>query len=158
MPDSQRLESVEEFRQSAIALLQSAGRSVSLMTYCLDSRVYNSEELCAALREFLLANRGTHARILIHSPDKAMGTTRFVELCRRLSSFVELRVLADHDRDCQEERLIADEKGYLYKAFPDDLYSIYDPEDGQNSRAHLKQFNELWDVAPPASSMRNLML
>lgn len=156
MADSRRLESTAEFLQSSIELLESAERSVSLLSYCLEPRVYNNVEFCDALRGFLLRNRYSHIRVLVHSPDKALGTTRFIELCRRLSSFVELRMLSEQDQDCQEEHLIVDKQGYLYRAFPDDLYSIYDPEDPQTTVSRLREFNEMWNMAPPASPMRGL--
>ena len=81
---------------------------------------------------------------------------RIVDLGRTLSSFIEFRVLAEHQRSVKAECLIIDEQQVLERRNPDNLESRYSPSNPPLARAKRRQFDDWWDAAEPASALRSL--
>lgn len=135
--------------------VSTARRDICLLSFNLDPRLYNHDDVAEKMKTFLLQSPRQRLRILLHDTSICARGHRLVDLGRQLSSFVEFRVLADQHRDIRSDWLIIDEQQVLERRTPDSL-DARRSQNPQAARARRKQFDDYWHAGEAASALRSL--
>jgi hypothetical protein len=145
----------DEIRNTLTALAQSAAREIMIFTPHLDGYLFNSGRFARALASFAARHRHNRARILVEDTEQALrDNDRVIELCRRLSDFIELRRVGEEHLGLREMFVVVDQRSCLYQqdlAKPDTVVHT------QNVREALllaRRFNALWDRSDPIPALR----
>lgn len=149
----------EDNRQAALELVRTARANLALFTRDLDPALYSTEEFAAAVRQLALRSRYSRIRIVVIDPAAAIKDGhRFIELSRRLSSFIELRRPSQDHAKLAESFLITDENGLLYRPVAARYEGFTDPENPFEARKHLRLFEEIWEQSESEPEFRRLGL
>jgi len=141
-------------------LLETSRHRVDLLSAGLDPNLYNRVQSADALRR-LVVNAGKRARIRILVSDAgnlARQGHRLLELSRQLTSFVEIRQLAEDDAQQNQAILIGDGRHYCH--WPDGMaYNGAACLHGRGVARRLERvFNGLWERAAVDPELRRLHL
>ena len=138
-------------------LLQQAHNSVDIFTHMLDHRLFDQDTVIEALRQLVVNNSRAKIRILIREPQLLISQGhRILELQRRLTSYIDMRMTASHYAQTSRMFVIADQRGYLYKESDEryeGLVSFYDPA---QCRDWLNPFNDAWEHSQAITDFRRL--
>ena len=134
------------FNVLALELAQSARRNIRIYSSLLDPEVFDTPEMASALTS--LARRGRHSdiRIIINDAKPiAHRGHRLLNLSRRLSSTVHMRVVEEHPELPEATIVVRDNNGVLYK--PDDRgrSGFYEPDSRASTKKFITQFDHLWN-------------
>ncbi len=137
-------------------MAQQARRRVDIFSDSLAPELYGSDELQAALSQLARRHRESGVRLLVRD-DRPLRETRhpLVELYRRLSSAVQLRVLSDSQRDQRQDLFVlADQRALL--VFPAGGQAWCTDKLPPAAREYDLQFEQLWQFARPSPWLRRL--
>lgn len=155
----QRFNSVEEAQAHALALLQQSRNSLCLYTPDLEPWLYNHSSVQDACTRFLLASPKNRLRILVRDVSRPVKQGhRLLNLAQRISSNLHIRrINPDHPSE-EIAYLLADARGLLLRAHPEDYagYALYnDP-----GRVRLQQalFDQTWDISLLDPDLRSFLL
>lgn len=153
------LERSETVCEVVLSLTTQARRSLDMVSRHLDPALYDNEAFGAAIRELVVDSRRAQVRILLldSAPVVARGH-RLVELARRLSSFITIRIPAPAYKNLNEAWLVADATGYLYRRFSDRPEATANFADPRQATHLTNRFEEIWQRAQPDADMRRLHL
>ncbi len=138
---------------------QQAKKHIIIFSHHLDSQLFDNEALYEVIKHLAIKSPRTYIKILLQN-SKPMITHghRLLTLARRISSHIEIKVVAKEDLDIMETFLIFDEHAYIIHQHPDRYEAeanFYDPL----KTKHLnEQFKEMWDHASIDRSLRQLSL
>lgn len=153
------LELSEDVREVSLALATQARRSLDIVTRHLDVVLYDNEAFANAMRELVVDSRRAQVRILVlDSGQVVTHGHRLIELARRLSSFISVKVPAPEHKDFNEAWLVADTTGYLHRRFSDRYEATANFADRRHSANLANRFNELWNHALQDPNFRRLHL
>lgn len=153
-PEFEIVTGIDEFAESALAVMQAARYELALMSVSLDEKAFSSESFIEQLREFILSHRRARLRVLVHDPRTALrNSIRLVEFGRRLSSRIEFRECCEEGRKLPEEYFLADELAVLYRSAPDSLDAKFYADAPRVARSQLKAFNAIWEESVVAREL-----
>ncbi len=159
--DTQTLEigSSAEQRDAVLAMLGQTRRSVRIISRHLDAAIYDNEAVVNAFKGIALANRRAQIRILVQdiAPVVKEGH-RLVDLSRRLSSFMKLRVPAKEHASYNNAVLVADDIGTIFRAHAGRYEGSVNFNDMRNAEDYVHLFDEMWDHAHEHAELRRLKL
>lgn len=158
--DAEILSGTADFAARATKMVSEARSEIYLLSQELDRRIYGTEIFSESLRRFVLGNPYARARILVNSTQVANGNSpRLIEFGRTLTTFIEFRELLPERRAfTREEYLITDGRVLLYRESASQLEAKYYGSAPHVARLKLKDFDTLWQEAPPAQELRRLHL
>lgn len=159
-PEVEAVEGREAFAAAAAELAGRARRELALLTFDLPDWAYGTPAFCDAVRDLILrAAPRARVRVLIQDVRSvAVQSQRLLPLLRDLSSYTEIRALAEHQRDIRDDCLIADEHQVLERDAPESVAARVHRDAPVRGRAARRRFDSLWDAAEPASALRRLYL
>ena len=137
-----------ETRAAIIDIVGRAQRSLTILTPNLEPEIYEHDDFLVTLKRFVLAKSFARVRVLITEPERAIKPgNQLVQMGQRLSSYIELRNLAESLRPDVRAYCIADADSVLYRA----NYSTGDGMVAQNApeiaKLYLSEFDELWQAS-----------
>jgi len=145
-------------RQAATALTIQARRSVDIFTRDLDKKLYDNRDFLDGLQNLAVNNRGL-IRILVKDSDRAVKYGhRLIALSQRLTSFIEIRKVADDFKEYNEAFLVADEIGYVHRKHADRFEGIARFNAAKEAVNLLVFFNEVWRHSAPDPNLRRIYL
>ena len=145
-------------RQVAITLTRQARRSVDIFTRDLDKKLYDNRDFLDGLQNLAVNNRGL-IRILVKDSDRAVKYGhRLIALSQRLTSFIEIRKVAEDFREYNEAFLVADEIGYAHRKHADRFEGIARFNAAKEAVNLLVFFNEVWRHSAPDPNLRRIYL
>jgi hypothetical protein len=148
----------EAQRRAAVALAHQARRCVDIFTRDLDKKIYDHKDFLDGLQNLAVNNRGL-IRILVKDSSKAVKYGhRLIPLSQRLTSFIEVRKVADDYKEYNEAFLIADEIGYVHRKHADRFEGIARFNAAKEANALLIFFNEVWRNSAPDPDLRRIYL
>ena len=155
----QRFTSAEEAQAHALALLQQSRNSLCLYTPDLEPWLYNHSSVQDACTRFLLASPKNRLRILVRDVSRPVKQGhRLLNLAQRISSNLHIRRLnPDHPSE-DIAYLLADARGLLLRAHPEDYagYALYN--DPGRVRLQQAQFDQAWDISVLDPDLRSFLL
>lgn len=141
------------------SLVGQAGQRLWLYDQVLDHDLYDRHRLRELVSALARRHRISEVRLLIHD-DKPLVKRRhqLIELMRRLTSRVELRLVNPDYPSEDQPFLLVDRQGVLYR------HSFDKPEGFADFSAHgrvrilSEAFQKMWDAARPSLELRELPL
>ncbi|HEY5623451.1 MAG TPA: hypothetical protein VIV14_06790 [Gammaproteobacteria bacterium] len=149
------LSSSDEVRNAVITITRQAERSLTILTPDLEPEIYDHEAFLEALKRFILARGFARVRVLITDPVRAMKSgNEFVNMGRRLNSYIEFRNAKEQFRGREEAFCIADEHALVYRVDGTRWEGMVDTNEPAVARKHLEQFDELWHACEIEPTLR----
>jgi hypothetical protein len=149
---------LEDIRAAVLEVAANATRSLTILTQDLEPHVYDDAAFTDIVKHLCLTRSFAHVRVLVADPERAIRDGhRLVSLGRRLTSFVEFRVLSgDHRSRHPEAYLIADSTGLVYRADGSSWDGIADDYDPPTARVYLNEFEAVWNAGSGTPALRRL--
>ena len=133
----------QPFDVLALELAKTARRDLRIYSALLDPEVFDSSELASAMTALARRSRLSNIRILINDAKPvAKRGHQLLNLSRRLSSIVQIRVVADHPELPDATYVVRDNNGVVYKPNERARGGFYEP----GSRASAKRFVDQFDM------------
>ena len=153
------LSDVADNALAAARLVAQARRELSILSRDLDKPVFDNREILDGLKELALRSHLSRIRIVIQDHERVVKQgRRIIELARRLTSSLEIRLPSDDWRDFPENFLLADRHGYLHRP----LSTRYDANADFHSPLVVQRlsqrFEEIWENGRVGSELRRLYL
>ena len=155
----QVLSTLEEVRAAVVEVARLANRSLSIMTHDLEPAIYDHDDFLETLKRFILARSFARVRVLIVDPNRVIKTgSRFVNMGRRLNSYIEFRDVKPELRDHAQAFCIADEHALVYRARAESWEGMSDTYEPAVARIYLNTFDMLWNACEIEPELRLLQL
>ena len=156
--DTLNLGTSAEQRSVAVALANQARRSMDIFSRDLDKKIYDDRDFLDALQNLAVNHHG-RIRILVKDSGKAVKYGhRLIHLSQRLTSFIEIRKVAEDFMEYNEAFLIADETGYAHRRHADRFEGIARFNAVREARDLLVYFNEVWRNSAPDPDLQRIYL
>jgi len=158
-PEPRPVEDRAAYAEAAADIAGRARRRIDLLSYDLADWAYGTTGFCDGVRDQILGQQRARVRALVHDVRSvAARDNRLLHLLRHVSSFTEIRVLAEHQGDNRDESLIADERHLLERDTPESPTARLCLDMPVRARAARRRFDGLWDAAAPATELRRLYI
>ena len=142
------LSSLDEYRVAVAELAKRANRTLSIYTPNLEPELYDQDMFLEPLKRLVLARGHARLRVLISDPARVMREgNRFMQMARRLTSFIELRNVPPEFRDNPAAFIIADSSAIAYRQQRTRWDGMVDYNDQQVVKRYLAYFDEVWAVS-----------
>ena len=149
----------EPFATLAVNLAGTARRHLRIYSQRLDHEVFDRQELSAAMAALVRRGRQSDIRILVNDARSMVSRGhRLLELSRRLSSSISIRILDDHPRIPEATYLLRDNNGVLYKPQEMGENGFFEPDSRASAKRFLEEFDTLWHWGRTDPRLRQLTL
>ncbi len=112
-----------------------------------------------AMKDLALRSHMTRVRILLQDHAHVVNQGhRILELSRRLTSSVELRIPNEDWLDYAENFMLVDQYGYVHRELATRYEATADFHAPLKVQRFRARFDEIWETARPASELRRLYL
>lgn len=157
--ESIQVDTSEACRLAAVSMARQARRSIELVSRHLDPPIYDNQEFEQALTELVVGSNRAQVRILVIHPDPLVKQGhRLVQLSRRLTSFIEMRVPAPVHKDYNGAFMIADDVGVIHRSHADRYEGTVRFNDRVGAMELKRQFEEMWSLGMPDANLRRTYL
>ncbi|MCK4744133.1 MAG: hypothetical protein KAT25_09955 [Sulfuriflexus sp.] len=154
-----KLESAKQNHIASINLVQQGRYTLDIVSRELDHKIYDNEEFKAVVKDLATSGAKAKIRLLIQDSDKAVKQGhRLVELARRLTSFIDIRIQGKRFKEFNEAWLIVDSKAWVRRPFADKYNADVSFLATRQLRETSKIFNTMWDEASHDPNLRRLSL
>ena len=154
-----KLDNSKENRIASISIAQQAHRSIDITSRDLDHKIYDNDEFKDAIKNLATSSTKAKIRLLIQDSDAVIKHGhRLVELARRLTSFVEIRVQGKRFKEFNEAWLIVDSKAWIRRPLSDKYAADVDYSAARTLQETHKTFNTMWNDASQDPNLRRLSL
>lgn len=155
----QILSSLEEVRSAVVEVTGLANRTLSIFTHDLEPGIYDHDDFLETLKRFILSRGFARVRVLVVDPTRVITTaSRFVNMGRRLNSYIEFRNAKDQDAAHPEAFCIADELALVYRPKADRWEGMADTYEPAVARLYLSQFETMWNASEIEPELRRLQI
>ncbi len=145
--------SLEEARAAVDTAAASAQRLISIYTPDLEPDVYEQSAFLEIIKRFVLSRSFSKVRVLLGDPSRvARDSNRFIAMGRRLSSYIDIREVADPASQRASAYLIADDRAIVYRLRADTWDGIADFNNPPVAKLYLNEFDHLWSASAPQSA------
>lgn len=142
------LTTLDEYRAAVAELAKRAQRSMSIYTPNLEPMLYDQDSFLEPVKRLVLARGHARLRVLISDPARASRDgNRFMQMARRLTSFIELRNVPPEYRNNPASFIVADDRAIAYRQQCSRWDGIVEFDDQSVVRRHLAYFDEVWAVS-----------
>ncbi len=159
MSEITQLDNSTDNSSAALGLIAQARKSIDIFSHNLDPRVLDTAEIVSAITAFIKISPNSRLRILVGDPTIAVKQGhRFIELSRKLSSFIAIRKTHEDYQETPFEFLIVDGKALLYRPHAEEYKAILNLDARAECNQQLEFFNTVWEISEPASELRQLFI
>lgn len=129
----------------ALELARQSRRQLRLLSHTLDHELFDNDDFAAAISQLARTSRFSEVRLLVVSvkPIVERGH-RLLELCRRLSTTLQIRRADCEPEDIRENFIVADDRGVLCYALREPEKAWADFNNRPLAEDYAAQFDELW--------------
>ena len=139
------LSTLDEYRAAVVELVSRAPRSLSIYTPDLEPQLYDQDCFLEPVKRLVLARSHARLRVLISDPGRtSRDGNRFLQMARRLTSYIDLRNVAPEYRSNPCAFIVADDKSIVYRQQSTRWDGIVELNDPQVVRRYLAYFDEIW--------------
>jgi len=147
--------SVAEARVAVDTAAASAQRMISIYTPDLEPELYDQSAFLEIIKRFVLSRSFSKVRVLLVDPARvSRDSNRFIAMGRRLSSYIDIRYVADHAPQRASAYLIADDRAIVYRLRADTWDGIADFNNTAVAKLHLSEFDGVWNASAPEHALR----
>ena len=141
----QVLTSVADVRQATAAIITTGQRLVSIFTPDLEPTLYDDPRVIDVIKRFVLSHSFAKVRVLLRDHTAHTGPgSRFMSMARRLTSYLELRILVPQFHHLACSYCIADDRGLVYRMRSDRWDGIAAVNSPPVARQYLQDFDAAW--------------
>ena len=153
------LKTRDDNRLAVDALLPLAHRRIEIFTRDLDPPLYDRSPVVEAMTQFALRHRNCRIRILTHDVEPAVKAgNRLIELCRRLSTYAEIRRSHEDYRERSDTFLLVDDYGLLERKLASRFEGRVSFKLPLEVRRLRSEFDEVWERSSTDPELRRLHL
>ncbi len=153
------IDTVEANRALALAMVGQAALTLEIFSRELDGRLFDNTAFVEAVSDLARAHPHSRIRILVRNTDAIVKQGhRLVELARRLSSSIEIRVIHPDYQQRNSAFLTVDNVGWMFREHADRYECQANFNHAGRARELVDEFNEIWEHSSPASELRRLHL
>jgi hypothetical protein len=146
--DRRVLATQEEYLAAVVEITGQASRGLAILTPDLEPEIYEQELFLDMLKRFVLAKSFARIRVLVTAPERAMKSgNQFVQMGRRLNSYIEFRNISDARRPRDDAFCIADDVALAYRPRSDSWEGMADTNAPAVAKKYLDIFDELWQIS-----------
>jgi hypothetical protein len=139
------LSTLDEYRAAVAELTTRAQRTLSIYTPDLEPQIYDQYCFLEPVKRLVLARSHARLRVLISDPARAARDgNRFMQMARRLTSYIDLRNVVGEYRNNPCTFIIADDKAIVYRQQASRWEGMVDYDDVAVVRRYLAYFDEAW--------------
>jgi hypothetical protein len=110
--------------------------------------LYDQDSFLEPVKRLVLARGHARLRVLISDPARVSREgNRFMQMARRLTSFIELRNVPPEYRNNPVAFIVADDRAIVYRQNSARWEGIAEYDDQAVVRSHLAYFDEVWVVS-----------
>lgn len=154
-----KLGDVEQNRIASTALTKHARYYLDIISHDLDRKIYDNEAFKNAVKDLAISNPKARIRLLINNSDAIIAHGhRLVELARRLTSFIDIRIQGDNFKEFNEAWLIVDAKAWIRRPFADQYAAEVDYSAARQLRETCTTFDTMWNEASHDPNLRCLSI
>ena len=149
----------EDFQQLILNMSQQAKHRVLIFSHDLDHDLFDTDELYEVIKNLAIRSHRTHIHIIVQNA-RPMTTKghRLLQLTRRITSHMQIKVTAKEHNDEIETFMIFDDRGYIIHKNPERFDAYGNFSDPLKARQLSEEFDELWGRGVIDSSLRRLSL
>ncbi len=149
----------EDLGQLILSMSQQAKHRILIFSHDLDHALFDTDELYEAIKLLAIENQRTHIQILVQNakPMTQKGH-RLLDLSRRITSHIQIKVTAKEHSDIFETFIIFDDRAYIIQNHPERFEAYGNFYDPLKTHKLSEEFEELWGRAVIDSSIRRLSL
>jgi len=149
----------EDLRQLILSMSQQAKHRILIFSHSLDHALFDTDELYEAIKTLAIASQRTHIHIIVQDAKNMTSKGhRLLELTRRITSHMKIKVTAREHKDILETFIIFDGCAYIVQNNPELFQAYGNFYDPLKTRQLSEQFDELWARGIIDSSLRRLSL
>jgi hypothetical protein len=143
----QVLTTLAEVRLTTAAAIASGQRLVSIFTPDLEPPIYDHPQVIEVIKRFVLSHSFAKVRVLLRAHTRHTGSgSRFMSMARRLSSYLELRILLPQFHHLTASYCIADDRAIVYRMRADQWDGIAAVNSPPVARQYLQEFDLAWQA------------
>lgn len=147
----------EETRRAVIDVAKEARRRVSIFTHDLEPGIYDDPDFLEVIKHLVLSQTYARIRVLIADPTRAIKNgNAFVQLGRRLNTYIEFRHVREDLRTHPEAFCIADDVALVYRLQASRWEGIADTYEPAISKHYGSMFDEIWQASEVELEFRQL--
>ena len=151
------LSSFTETRKAVAEIAAVATRRISIYTPDLEMGIYDDDGFLEVAKRLVLSKRYARIRVLIADPSRAVRNgNRFVQMGRRLSSYIEFRNVHEDYREHREAFIVADDTALLYRVNSSRWEGVADSYEPAVAHRYLDLFDEIWNASVVEQELREL--
>ena len=149
----------EEFRRVVMALAGQARQSIMLLSPNLDHRLFDRPELYEVLSALARRNKYTRIEILLYDSHRVVKHGHaLLELSRRLSSSIAIRIVHPELRHANHEYLLADDSGLMYRQDIENYEGYANFRYVTECNRLKRQFRAAWESGLQDPNLRQLKI
>ncbi len=157
--DKYKLNTRAENYRVFLQMLQQSGNCVDIFSLHLDHKLYDRPEIISQFQRLVRHNPHARIRLLLRNPRHLVTNGhRMIEFSRRLSSYIEIRQLAESCYEHLECFSLFDNRGILYRANAEQFEGWFSFNAPVRVKSETVFFNEAWDISLPCQETRRLYL
>ena len=157
--DVVQLETREDNRIVTQQMTEQGIRSIDIISRNLDPAIYNNAEFVEAAKQLVLKSKNNRIRILTNEPHVIIKRGhRLIDLALELTTYIDIKVPAPEHAQMDEQLLVLDETGYVYRQFSDRYEGRFNFNDKRSSRLLIHEFDEIWEKARPDPNFKRALL
>jgi hypothetical protein len=142
------LTSLAEVRQSTAAVAATGQRLISVFTPDLEPQLYDDPQVLEVIKRFVLGHSFAKVRVLLRDHTRHTGSgNRFMSMARRLTSYLEIRILLPEYFHMTASYCIADDRGIVYRLRADRWDGIAAVNSPPVARQYLQEFDVAWQAS-----------
>lgn len=147
----------EEMRRAVIDVAREARRRVSILTHDLEPGIYDDPDFLEVIKHLVLSQTYARIRVLIADPTRAIKNgNAFVQLGRRLNTYIEFRHVREDLRTHPEAFCMADETALVYRTNAARWEGIADTYEPGVCKTYGQTFDEIWQASEVELEFRQL--
>ena len=149
----------EDLRQLILSMSQQAKHRILIFSHSLEHDLFDTDELYEAIKTLAIGSQRTHIHIIVQDTKPMTGKGhRLLELARRITSHMKIKVTAREHENIIENFIIFDDSAYIIQNNPEQFEAYGNFYEPSKTRQLSEQFDELWARGIIDSSLRRLSL
>ncbi len=154
------LRGLSELQAGSCRMAAEARQRILIYDWQLNRSVYEQDCLIEAVKQLAIRHANTYVQILLADTERLrVGGYRMLDLARRLSSSIEIRLRAEQFADDLRGFMLVDDASYIYYPVWHDLNDSI-AEDGNRFRVRelAIEFTRAWEQSEADPRLRQLSI
>lgn len=153
------LRNADAFKEVILDLAMQTHLNLRIYSPLLDHRLYDDQALCEAISRLARLNKHTKIEILIYDSHRMVKNGHaLLELSRRLSSIISIKLVHQDYRQMNHEYMLADQHGIIYRLDHEKFEGYANYHDLSEVNRLGKEFQRAWESALPDPNLRALKI